>query len=84
MNFVELFQIGGFPLVLFVVFVYSQFRIIKYFVEQIQELNIERKETITKFDEALNNHCKFVAESLLKQENAFQKLSVTIEQMRLR
>lgn len=79
-NYLELFTAGGIPLVLCVAFLYSQHRMMQYFIQQIQEANhertelsLERQQTVTKFDEMLGNHCRTVSDTMAKQTETLNK-----------
>lgn len=79
-NYLELFTTGGIPLVLCVAFLYSQHRMMQYFIQQIQsaneertELTVERQKTVAKFDEMLGNHCSMVSDAMAKQTDTLHE-----------
>jgi hypothetical protein len=78
MNYIELFQAGGITLVLAVAFITFQWKIVRYFMQQMEKELAERKAEREQFHEALSNHCSMVQKALQKQEETFQELIMQI------
>jgi len=76
-SFIEIFNVGGIPLIIVAAFLYFLQWQGKYFMKQINSHVEERKDIITTFGLMLSNHCHTVTDALNKQTVAMEKQDET-------